>query len=285
MIELICGTYGRGDAALSLATSIRQEEGFRLTIVDQNPDPRLFERVDAIGDPKVRVLTSRRGLSRARNAALRTLDADVDIVGFPDDDCLLDGDVLRHVERIVKDGFDFVVLRQSWDGTPTGPRYPRRSGVVTRRNLWRCVNSNGLFVSRRALEGVGGFDERLGVGADSPWQAGEDLWLVSQLLQRGSRGWFARYPMSIHPDLRDVLDYHERLARERRYGLGYGAALAQEPRTRVAYHILRPVIGSIVALPRGNFDIVRLGLAIGFSRYRGYRSFRSAQRKGSGDGS
>jgi glycosyltransferase involved in cell wall biosynthesis len=78
------------DRTVELETLLRSLEAqthssFRLVVVDQNADNRVETVLAAHPGLDTLRLRSERGLSRARNVALRTLAADV--VAFPDDDC------------------------------------------------------------------------------------------------------------------------------------------------------------------------------------------------------
>ena len=68
---------------------------FRVLIADQNEDDRLHSLLDEFGSLELIRVRSSPGLSRARNAALTRIDADV--IAFPDDDCLFPADLLQRV--------------------------------------------------------------------------------------------------------------------------------------------------------------------------------------------
>ena len=85
--DLVVATVDRtDDLALLLASLAAQEHrAFRVLVVDQNADDRVEPLLARHPELDVLHLRSARGLSRARNAALPRLEAE--IVGFPDDDC------------------------------------------------------------------------------------------------------------------------------------------------------------------------------------------------------
>ena len=94
-LDLVVATVDRTDDLERLLVSLEAQThtGFRLVVVDQNAD----ERVDRIlaAHPLLEALRLRsaRGLSRARNAALPHLEAE--LVAFPDDDCAYPSDLLE----------------------------------------------------------------------------------------------------------------------------------------------------------------------------------------------
>src|SRR3990170_2883756 len=101
MISLVVCTLGRKDPLRRLLNSLAKQtyRPFEIIIADQNPRGYLDPVLDEYpGLPIIRV-HSERGLSRGRNAGLeRTCGG---IIGFPDDDCWYDPQVLQSVERIL----------------------------------------------------------------------------------------------------------------------------------------------------------------------------------------
>src|ERR1700757_3730159 len=103
-IDLVVGSIGRFDLLRRLAASLvsQSHRNFSLIVIEQ-VDPAGAETLLA-HFPTVRseVLTSDRGLSRARNRGLRECSGD--IVGFPDDDCWYEVDTLAKVaERFAEE--------------------------------------------------------------------------------------------------------------------------------------------------------------------------------------
>ena len=119
---------------------------------------------------------TRVSLSAARNILFRQARADIEqhreggIVAFPDDDCWYpDGLLVSLADLFGAGGCDFAFGRVSEDPKGTDlavTRSPSCSSVV------RAANSNALFVSAPLCLAVGGFDERVGLGA--PLNGGED---------------------------------------------------------------------------------------------------------------
>src|SRR5262249_47548850 len=129
---------------------------FRVLVVDQNDD----NRIEPVLTERTVRLRSPRGLSRARNEALRHLQADV--VGFPDDDCIYPADLLERVAARL-DRLDGITGREPWWTTD--------AAVLTRENLWNRAISFTIFLRRAVVERVGAFDETLGL----PSASGEEI--------------------------------------------------------------------------------------------------------------
>jgi GT2 family glycosyltransferase len=169
----------------------------------------------------------RRGLSRARNAALQL--ATTPWLYFPDDDCTVASDVLAQIAEVLTraPGASFVAARGL---TPAG--VPIMAGMDERERPLRSpseslatVMSAGLFASRALFDRCGFFDERFGVGAE--WPSGEESDLLFRAFASGLTGVYAPHAHVVHPDPFTVLDPAGQLRRARLYGRGWGALFAK----------------------------------------------------------
>ena len=98
--DLVCATVDSTEPLRRLLTSIELQNGptVRVIVVDQNADDAVARVIDE-RPPDLQIVRIRaeRGLSRARNAALGALAAE--IVAFPDDDCTYPPGLLERVAR------------------------------------------------------------------------------------------------------------------------------------------------------------------------------------------
>lgn len=204
----------------------------QVIVVDQSREP-----ADAPGAMLLHL--EARGISRARNAGL--LHADGDWVYFPDDDCTVAPDVLSRLESVVAGRPDavFVSARVM---SPAGRALMPSAGAEPRRlhlydDVLRTVMSPGLFVRRDVLTELGGFDERLGVGAEFP--SGEESDLLFRVLESGRHGWYAPSIEVTHPEPFEVRGAREQVARAYQYGRGWGALFAKHAgREHYAFFLL-----------------------------------------------
>lgn len=223
-VSLIVATAGRVDEPARLFESLRGQtyQDFEVILVDQNPDDRLEELVQRFSSQiAIRWIKSSRGLSRARNVGLN--EAKGAIIAFPDDDCWYHN---RTLERVVQE-FERVpgcdgVLGASVD--ETGRRTmikgaKRAMWIDVKDALWTAV-SIVMFFRRDAIIRVGGFDETLGVGAGTPWGAGEETDFVIRLIKAGARIWYNPEIAVMHPESRETPE------RAMSYGMGGGRVLA-----------------------------------------------------------
>ncbi len=184
--DLVVATLGRGEQLDGLLRSLEHQAhtAFRLLVVDQNEDDRVREALARHPGLDAVVLSSPPGLSRARNVALRHLEAEV--VAFPDDDCVYPDGLLEAVARELASRPDLDGIGgQAADpeGRPSG-RWPARRATLELDTLWNHANSHTIFLRRELVERVGGFDEALGLGAGTPWHSGEEIELLVRALRR-----------------------------------------------------------------------------------------------------
>lgn len=189
MISLVMATVGRSDEIRRLVDSLAaQSDGnFELIAVDQNPDDRL---VPILAEASARGIAVRHlrldqpNLSQARNLGIAA--ARYDIIGFPDDDCWYDPDCLAGIRQAFGSDHTPDACIAVWE-----ERDPACAVLPAHLLEWPTVcrfrsvpiSSITLFVRRHALEHVGGFDARLGVGR---WfGSGEETDLIMRLVRSG----------------------------------------------------------------------------------------------------
>jgi glycosyltransferase involved in cell wall biosynthesis len=273
--DLVLATIGRTDepARFLESLSIQSHRRFRLIVADQNADERVVCLIREYEDAFPIVwLSTERGLSRARNAALEHLSAD--IVAFPDDDCSYPPDVLERVAA-------FLSEHREWDGL-CGRAVDERgrlaagqrdlaAGAITLFNLWRRVASYTVFLRRDVISAVGGFDEAMGVGAGTPWGSGEDLDYVARAVKNGS--WLHYDPtLTIeHPQKREQSP-HPDAAEGYAYGAGFGRALRRNrlPWWFFTYSLLRSSVAAAMSVVIGNVARARFHIAVTRGRARGW---------------
>ncbi len=227
--DLVVATVGRTTELERLLASLEAQtyRDFRVLVVDQNTD----DRVAPLLDGRAVHLRSPAGLSRARNAALPDLTADV--VAFPDDDCVYPDDLLERVAARLGD-LDGVTGREPW--------WTADAAVLTRDNLWNRAISFTVFLRRHVVERVGAFDERLGL----PSSSGEEIDYLIRAVDAGMRIEYDPSLVVEHP--RKHVEGHVVGARD---GESIGYILRKHgygPRV-VARMLMRPA-GGVVLDPR-----------------------------------
>ena len=249
--DLVVATVDRVEELDRLLTSLdgQTHRDFRVLLADQNDDDRLTAVTAAHPSLRVEPVAAPRGLSRARNAALPKVLADV--VAFPDDDCVYPPDLLLRVTQRLAD-LDGVTGREPW--------WPSGAAVLTRDNLWNRAISFTIFLRREVVERVGRFDEALGL----PSGSGEETDYLIRALDAGARIEYDPTLVVEHP--RKPVDLSAVGARDGA-SLGYILRKHRYPRRTVTRMLVRPAGGVVLDPRHAGFHLATLR-----GRLRGYRS-------------
>jgi len=176
-------------------------------VVDQGPESSEELVARAQAEPRLRVLhDSGRGLSRARNLALGSLDSDW--IAFVDDDCLVEpgfGTALRR-ELEAHPEADWIAGHVGGDvgDLPAVTTFTVDRPLIRRggRTMPGAIGFGVLFCVRRATaERLGGWDERLGPGVpDLP--AADDMDFSYRLLRGGGTAVLSPSVRAVHDQWR-----------------------------------------------------------------------------------
>lgn len=274
--SLVMATVGRDQEVRRFLRSLARQSrtDIDLVVVDQNDDDRVLQIVRAeTSGARVFHLRSERGLSRARNIGLKA--AEGKIVAFPDDDCEYPPGLLSSVAQIFQERPDvdglFVPVK-----TPAGDaavKADAREGLVTRWNAWNRAVSIGMFFRQEVVRRVGAFDESLGVGANTPWGACEDLDYPIRAIDAGFRILFYPSLAVMHPRTPgNGLPGHP--ARAYSYGAGLGRVLRKHryPWWLMGYFLARALGGALRSMAVCDMLGVRYYAASLAGRWRGMRA-------------
>ena len=276
--SLIMATLGRTHEVDGFLASLDAQSyrDFELIVVDQNPDDRLVPLLKPRRErfPLI-YLRSAPGLSLARNIGLRRATGEV--VGFPDDDCRYSPHFLDWIARFLKEHprADGISGRVADEDGSSDARFDPAPGPIDLANAWRRTSSVSLFVRKRVVETVGGFDETLGVGAETPWRGAED---IDYALRAVRAGFEIRYDPDLvvfHPNpLR--YGYRKLAGRAHAYGAGIGRVWRKHdyPTRLVTYHLLRPLGGAVLSIVTGRRDKALFHWSAFRGRLYGWLSWR-----------
>ena len=264
--DLVVATVGRVDELSRFLDSVvsQTHRPRQIVVVDQNRDDRVNDALDGVALDVLR-LRSGPGLSRARNAALEHLTAD--LVALPDDDCVYPSDLLERVARRLADepGLDGLTGRAVDEDGRSSPSWKPDRALLTEANLWNRAISFTIFLRREVVERVGAFDERLGLGSPDPWASGEEIDYLVRAVRAGAR-----------------IEYDPSLAVRHRVGadeagtgyrdgasVGYLLRKHGYPVRSKANMLVRPVGGALVSMGRGDLGRARFHAATLRGRIRG----------------
>ncbi|WP_372778325.1 glycosyltransferase family 2 protein [Litorivivens sp.] len=274
--SLILATVGRREEVARFLSSL-DLQGYpklELIVVDQNDDDRVRSLLDEYsGRFEIVYLQSQRGLSIARNKGLNYVSGD--IVCFPDDDCWYPQGLLDSVSAVFEKDPRGILAGQSID---ENGKFSQRSWPVTpesgnKLNVWKLAISYTIFMRKECVDSVGEFDVRLGVGAGSPWQSGEETDYLIRAMSAGCEFAFQPHIKVYHPQ--KVTSYGDGdIARARKYGEGMGKVLRKHayPTWFVMYMLLRPLGGFVIALLKLNIKQAKYYRSVMTGRYLGWLS-------------
>ncbi len=273
--SLILATVGRTvEIERLLESLVDQHVGdLELIVVDQNDDSRLQPVIEKYSTIFSTIhITVGRGLSKARNIGLR--HATGDVIAFPDDDCWYPSGTLARVQQQLSDKRLLAGITGrsvSPSGAPTSGRWEIKSGLVTRANAFRRAISFTIFLRRSAVLNHS-FDETLGLGAQTPWGAGEETDYLLQVIDNGGEVLYDPELTVYHPPV-GAGPYDAPARRKARsYGRGMGRVLRKHgyPFVRVAYHLARPVLGAALAIVSGRPAKASYHIAVFTGRLEGW---------------
>jgi glycosyltransferase involved in cell wall biosynthesis len=258
---LIIGTRERAAFLNRMLASVANDAALisKIVIVDQSDgfETESVAKAHASVLPVDYVRDAQRGLSRARNRGIaRLIDADFEVIAFPDDDCRYQPDTLRKVlSHFSSDNSLDIVTSLSVNefGTPTQGRWRKTPALLNRYNVWSCQTSYTTFYRKNIFRTVGQFNETLGVGAGTKWGAGEETEFMLRALNLGAKGLYDPSITVFHPEPLASID-ERAIARGASYNRGFGRVLrlANFSRVFVLYMTLRPLVGSFASLLKGD---------------------------------
>jgi|SRR5271157_380259 len=272
MVSLIVATLNRVDELERLLASLDAQtfRDFEVIIIDQNPDDRLLPLLLRHPSLLVRHLRSARGLSRARNVGLPVAKGDV--IAFPDDDCWYPPDLLADIQAWFDANPDFgaiyTALRDA-DHQSVGPKWPKASCLATREALFAYGISPNAFMRRAVTDTIGLFNENLGVGSPTRFQAGEDMDYFTRPLDFGIR-MLIEPGLTVHHPSFHSMDRLRRTTYEYAMGGAYVMRTCGYPFKFFAWCLTKSLGGSAVSLVRGDFGHARLYLVRAAAQLRGY---------------
>lgn len=252
-VSLILTTYRRTEAVARFLDSLEDQgtSGLELIVIDQNEDRGLQSQLSRTCDLDINYihLGGRVGVSMARNIGLRSVTGR--IIGFPDDDCHYPPGAIDRVSRILRSS-PFLGGVSGRVSTPSGEPYARfdqRPGYLTRSNTWQRVSAVSLFLTKRAVDIIGSYDESLGPGSGTPWGGAEDIDYPLRAVNLGLKILYDPRIEIIHPapSRQGEKEYRSRAYR---YGLGIGRVWRKHgfPIWTVAHYLVRPLAGAAMNL-------------------------------------
>jgi glycosyltransferase involved in cell wall biosynthesis len=281
-LSLVVATLGRTAEVEKLFESLAGQDrsDFEVIIVDQNADNRLAPLAAKNWPFQVKRIhtPSARGLSRARNAGWKV--ARGEYVIFPDDDCWYPPWLLSRGLQLIADAHADVLTGRAADeaGNDINGKYLSTPQRVTRANVWIAGIEWVMLFKKTVLLAVDGFDDDIGVGASTPWQACEGQDILLRVLDKGFVCCFDPSYFGHHVRF-DEIPPKAMHAKGRAYarGLGYVLRVHRFGYLAAANWISRPLVKLLLSVVKGDLDRCVYLYNVSLGRLEGYmgRTFPS----------
>ncbi len=276
-ISVVVSTLGRSQELTRLFDSLEKQsvKNIEVIVVDQNLDECVEVAVcqRSWNFPLIHLRApEQRGANRGRNAGWRK--ASGRYVVFADDDCWYPPLLFERVEQLFRSGEADIISGRAADksGRSINGRFKTASQNIERSNVWMTSIEWMIFFRREVIERIGGFDEAIGVGASSPWQAAEGQDIVLRALNAGYRGYFDPSLYGHHPKIRCEIRNEVMRRKTRGYARGMGFILR-----RHGYGLMsliswvgRPVIAAIYWGLSGRPPVAVYYREVAFGRLEGW---------------
>jgi glycosyltransferase involved in cell wall biosynthesis len=289
-VSLVVSTLGRAAELERLFASLAAQSfrDFEVIIVDQNSDDRLapvLARARSFPLRHIHTPTDR-GLSRGRNVGWRI--AEGEYVIFPDDDCWYPPDLLcRAMADADATRVDLLCGRAADEtGRNVNGRFRARPQWVSRGGVWTTQIEWMMFFRRDALEKLGGFDEDIGIGASSRWQAAEGQDITLRALTLGMRCFYDPRLCGHHESIDTTSPDGVARRKGHGYALGMGFVLGRAGYgpLSIAYWTARALFNALRAALRGNRARCVYFLLQARGRFEGWVDGRARRSTGSWPG-
>lgn len=280
--SLIIPTIGRPTELRRLLESLRLQTlaDFEVIIVDQSQSPILAPIIAQYTNclRLTYLASSEKGASRARNLGRNA--ASGDLLAWPDDDSYYPVDLLEKVDGLFTAHPDWdgvAVSRCDESGKPDSRWEPRQQKQLKPTDFFFLAGEAAIFYRHQSVENIGDFDEYLGVGAGTPWGAGEAADFQTRAFRLGYKTWFAPEINIYHPALEMRPENAQLVAKLTSYARGMGAVLRKQhfPIGFVLTYFLLYLFAAIRSASILRFDVAMLQwqrlicLIEGWLRYNG----------------
>jgi len=198
-ITLITATYNRSKEIKYLLESLNNQtsKDFELIIVDQNKDDRMINFLENFNYNFILryFKINEIGLSKARNYGIR--EANYDIVGFPDDDCVYSNNL---IEKLL----DFFINNINIDGVLAKNIHKvdkhNNEYLITKKSIENFnirFDSIQIFLKLNLLKEIGFFDEKLGL--PNWFASGEETDILIKLMMKDKIIYYSPFLNVYHP--------------------------------------------------------------------------------------
>tara|TARA_B100000214_G_scaffold325149_1_gene262502 strand:- start:378 stop:1265 length:888 start_codon:yes stop_codon:yes gene_type:complete len=276
-----------GDRSLELEKAIQSlinqtSPPLEIVIVDQNKEYILndivkkfqsmisIKHIRTIDDFNVQTL----GLSWARNIGLNYVNGDYVI--FPDDDCWYPENFLVDLLDTMSDKkVDFVSGRAADEKTlkSINASFFKKSQYINRYNAWFTSIEWVVLFKKEMLVSMDGYNEELGVGAPTKWNAAEGQDLIIRCIDSGYKGYFNFNIYGHHPIVSLNPKDKNNVRKLISYARGTGRVFRiNNYKIFAILMCIRPLIKIPLYILKLDFSNVKARIYISYANFEGYFS-------------
>lgn len=241
-----------------------------VVVLQRKPSPVVAAQLGESYRFVVDVVRAEPGVAGARNAGVAALGDQWDVVAFADDDVQYRDGAIRCALREIEAGASVVSGRCHLPDGRSRVRFPPVATDLDRRSIWFGAMESTLFVSKEAWRLGRGFDRRLGLGADTPWQSGEGQDFLLRVLAAGLVVRYDPRVEIVEAGPERAMGPRDVRSRARRYARGTGRVYATHYGTRSkAWFLIRSAVRVAVGLRHLSFDRLLLDVGVLVGRVEG----------------
>lgn len=267
-------TRGRFDALERLFESMLRQtyRDFYILLGDQSGAGQMDAFLSRYADKLAieRHILPPMGLSAARNALLPFIKGDY--VYFSDDDSYLGPSSFAVMAQYARQHPEAEALVAS--GSPAPVPVPSNAAVspareITVYSVFSDCPSWCIFIKKTVIRDIGTFDERMGIGAPTPWQSGEETDYLLRVLAAG--GHVLRCPStSVYHDAVRLTPLDVGKLKGYSAGRMYVIRKHSLPFWFALCNILYPIFRIIPEIPRDGFPAVTRRIVMWYARLHWY---------------
>lgn len=246
-LSLIQTSQNRQDELKRFVESLNGQVGIdfnqiQFIFVDQEDNLHVFDDLDKKIE-FVYIKYHHCSLSHARNIGLKHVTGDY--VGFPDDDCWYEKDVLKFVFSSFKSGYSGVIARSTDENGITTNKSPQKSQLIS---LYNHCGAISYTIFLKYISGLF-FDEKLGVGSSCKLSSGEETDFLIRSIKILGISVFYDCNIIIHHPKGKRGNFKSVRMKQYEYARGWGYLLKKHdyPLGIILKSFIRPIGGMILS--------------------------------------
>jgi len=204
------------------------------------------------------IKVSPKGASEARNSGLPF--AKYELIGFPDDDCWYNENVLKDIYKCFQENEQLDILTcksTNLEGNLSHTKFKKSPAEITKLNSVMCGIEFTIFCKDKVFKRIGGFDEHIGPGSKFGMWAGEAHDFLLRVVDNKFKSYYTPDIIIYHdvPLSKKMHQSKEGLAKLYSYAKGFGYVLRKN-RLPVWYsinYLIRPILGATLAIIKTNY--------------------------------